>query len=408
MRQLIIEQPSSEYRHQAEVGYDDRALIKNNTETWLAEVLNGSMQTSFDFHFKDEDIISQSDGSSLRKIFDSSVEEAYQITNVNPGMMFELRRRMIEKEEFNEIVQMMKGELPNTMVVVSDFPNELTQELKDVAGYNVKRQATILRVIKKVSEDHLIMVSQSLDGSYRPSLEAIYQSFGGLAKNGELLGQRLHLNFDDHLSASFLTDYIREIYDSQLGLALGGRWYAGIRQHSISHPTNTYDFVKQQSDIVNLYVDDYVKDPIKAEDMRLGIAALVSQRFNVFLSSGRNISYKEEKWQSQAQQYAFISPFLINQNLYNDISQAAQRAVVSGNESYSGCGITVSINSYALDDNEYYQLGYGNKIKKSEEYSFNDYGYCIKCQKNPKEKEKKKQLGPCAICRDCDPNFKIF
>src|SRR5690606_34211814 len=107
---------------------------------------------------------------------------------------YELRRRYIEKQEYLEMLEMMRGDRLNTMVVISDFPPELMNATKDVGGYNVTRKQTMLRVLTKNPDGSLSMYSQSLDGSDRRALESIYYELGYAPEQGELLGQRMHVN----------------------------------------------------------------------------------------------------------------------------------------------------------------------------------------------------------------------
>ena len=114
----------------------DRQLrTRTDTETWLAETLNGSMRTSFEYTYDGYDLYGD-DGGSITEIFDDAISEAKSITATNPSMLFELRRRMIERGELDDMQAMARDEMPNTMIVVSDFPPELMQAEKDVGGYN--------------------------------------------------------------------------------------------------------------------------------------------------------------------------------------------------------------------------------------------------------------------------------
>jgi len=174
------------------VGYEAERYLQayEDMATWLAESLDGSMQTSFDFHFDGNEILSD-DGRGMRKIFDEAINDADEECATNPAFGFEARRRRIEREEYDQMVDMMKGDAPNTMIVVSDFPPELMKATEDVGGYNAKRKQTMVRIITKKPEGRLNITTQSLDKSDRESLEMIYRSFGLEPQSGELLGQRI-------------------------------------------------------------------------------------------------------------------------------------------------------------------------------------------------------------------------
>ena len=175
--------------------YDIEKRLQNDAETWFAEVLPGSMRTPFEYYDDGQELRAE-DGSSLREVFEDAIVEARQLITDQPELLFELRRRQIEREELADMHDMARGVLPNTMVVLSDFPPELMNATQDVGGYNVGRKQTMLRVIT-FDGQKLKMFSQSLDQSDRTSLEAIYRQCGFQPEPGELLGQRMLFNGDE-------------------------------------------------------------------------------------------------------------------------------------------------------------------------------------------------------------------
>ena len=125
--------------------FDRNHRLYDDTTTWLAEALDGNMRTSFEFKFYGNELYGQ-DGGALGPIFTDSLESA---KNLSANLSFELRRRKHEMDEYLAMIQMMNGFDFNTMVVVSDFPDELMNETTDVGGYNCQRKQTMLRVITK-------------------------------------------------------------------------------------------------------------------------------------------------------------------------------------------------------------------------------------------------------------------
>ena len=128
------------------------AAIDHNKQTYedmttlLAEAVESPMRTPFEFTFDGSDLFA-GDGRPLTPIFDEAITEAEQIAEECPELDFEIRRRQHDRDELDDMLAMARGELPNTMVVVSDFPSELMNATKDVGGYNVTRQQTMLRVL---------------------------------------------------------------------------------------------------------------------------------------------------------------------------------------------------------------------------------------------------------------------
>lgn len=220
--------------------------LRYDLKTEFAELIDGNMRTSFELRFNGCDLIGE-DGRGMDEVTNKSLNAAEQIASLNPALEFEKRRRGLEREEFHEIVEMAQGNGPNTMIVVSDFPPELVNAEQDVGGYNVTRQQTMLRVLFRAPNGEVVpMDSQSLDGSNRQALEAIYARFDIEPEDGELLGQRIRVDLSPEQQKT-LTDELTGVYDRSLSAQFGGDWYAGRRPVDYR---NTYDFVFRQTDLI--------------------------------------------------------------------------------------------------------------------------------------------------------------
>ena len=370
-------------RPQAEQQLDYEHRAKNDAETWLAETLEGSMRTPFAYQFDGHELYAD-DGGALREIFDTAIRDAERINRLHPNLAFELRRRKHEKAEYEDMIKMAKGELPNTMVVISDFPPELMDATKDVGGYNAARRQTMLRVLSW-RDGQMIMQSQSLDLSDRQALEAIYTWLGKeVPQSEELLGERMHLQLDQPEQQEFLIDELTGVYDRSLQSQFGGSWYAGRENEQ---RRNTYEFVCRQQDLVNLLAYEYMDNGYDAP-MKYGIAAELETRYSQACASGNYDIV------------AFVPEDYYNQKLLlQDVHNAAVAARAAG-KTYSGCGSSIGPDGNAeaqLDDS-----GYGNKSSEKSSYSFDKKMYCVVCQEKPKGKENKKLCGPCGICKGCD------
>lgn len=367
-----------EYLAEQPLDYEKRA--KNDAETWLAETLDGNMRTPFEFTFDGRELYAE-DGGACRPVFEDALKDAGTIADVNPNLLFELRRRQKEMEEYHDMLAMARGELPNTMVVISDFPPELMDVQEDVGGYNVSRKQTMLRVLTW-RDGKMIMVSQSLDISDRNALEAIYRHLGVECEPGELLGQRIHLDASSERQ-EFLVDELVGVYDRSLQQQKGGEWYAGQRD---TRPRNTYEFVCQQTDLTDILADEFLKGSYGSEIV-YSIAATIRRRF-----TGRGDT-------PVIQRYAYADDRIAQQLLREEIMQATAEAKAQGTV-FSGCGASVGV-SLSVED-RLSANGYGNKTNVETKYSFNKKMHCVVCQAPPKEGESKKMCGPCGICRSCD------
>ncbi len=302
---------------QVHIDYEQRRYY--DTVTWLAEVLPGAMRTPFEYGFNGRELYA-SDGSPLEAIFDDSIT---QTESTYGRDSFEYRRVSIEKQEYHDMISMMRGDLPNTMVVVSDFPPELMNAKNDVGGYNIGRKQTMLRVLTKTPEGTLKMYSQSLDMSNRAGLEALYTHLGFMPEPGELLGQRMHIDFDQ-TEQDFLIDELTGVYDRTLEQKYSGTWYAGRKGEK---PINTYDFVCQQQDLLKAYLLTTPRFTGGSKDYNL--AAAMEARYQ---SNGIRLTIPELSGRPAIAAHVLA---------VMEMQQAGSRAQLDG-KVFSGCGLTAS------------------------------------------------------------------
>lgn len=374
-------------RPEAKHDYSKEVRLYDDTTTWLAEVLPGVMRTPFEYRFDGKELYGR-DGSAMFPIFHSSIKHAETMIEERPNLLFELRRRTIEMEEYHDMVKMMHGELPNTMIVVSDFPPELMDAQDDLGGYNVKRKQAMIRVITREADGRLAMISQSLDGSNRTALEALYNEFGLTPADGELLGQRIHLQLEDE-SRKQLADHLTDIYDKRMTQQFGGSWCAG-RKVMDRQGINTFDFVRQQTDLLTAALSQ-AQDGVLSQQSLYDLASAMKQRFERFVNPTVNVA---------------VAPLMYYRDRFEELAMAGQFAR-SRNQSYAGCGLAVGASIAAFDtEGELSENGYGNKADATETYTFDKVMYCVVCQAPPKETEKKKLCGPCGICKHCDKSLK--
>lgn len=373
-----------------EAGFDCNKRLYNDATTMLAEALDGHMRTPFEYCLKDGDLIAD-DGSSLTEIFDGSLAEAHELVAREPNLAFEPRRRQHERDELDEMLAMARGEAPNTMVVVSDFPPELMDASGTVGGYNPERKQTMLRVLLW-RENRLKMYSQSLDGSDRQALEAIYAQFGLRPQPGELLGQRIHIDLNQEKQER-LIDELTAAYDASLQEQYEGMWYAGRLQTPEEQRSgiNTYDFVLAQHDLVH-HVMDCHRTGILDKDEVYNVIALLEERL------------KEYKTQDIASgvtlPQTYASPF---SNLREELERAGREAMAEG-KVFGACGLTIERHAELSASEQLAQAGYGDQTAES--YRFDKKMHCVVCQSEPKKDEPKKWCGPCGICRSCDAQLK--
>lgn len=306
----------------------------NDVTTLAAEMLDGSMQTSFEYEFDGQELYA-SDGSSIGEIFETAQADAYKIAKKDPRLACEIRRRGEDCElgEYKDMKAMASGQGPNTMIVTSDAPAELDEWGEDVGGYNFKRKQTMLRVITRLPNGNIQVTSQTLDRSDREGLEKIHEFFGQKPQPGELLGQRIKVDVEPERQELLTGELTRE-YDRALEEKFGGRYYAG---RTPADRDNTYSFVRDQDDLVHQFIQNDQND-----GNLLGLIAALENRWNM---SKSNLGDTKAHF---LKLFDGISP-------QHEIQFMADWASEQG-KTYSGCGVTIS------GKNEIEALGYGNKV----------------------------------------------
>lgn len=369
----------TQQRESVEVQFNQQERLYHDTTTWLAEALEGFMANKFEYTFDGNELYS-SDGTPIGTIFKDAIADAKKL---GPELSFEHRRRLLEHEEYQEMLDMMSGSDFNTMVVISDFPPELMNAQADVGGYNASRKQTMLRVLSKTTDDKLHMESQTLDASNRDGLEAIYSSLGFIPAEGELLGQRMHLQLAPE-DQEFLKAQLTGVYDRKMEEQFGGVWHAGRKQ---GKKLNTYDFVLEQQDLLTVYFDSVEK--FGEQPGLLGdIVATMDRRYDARLKSD---SYTE----STTHYYEDSARHVLMQEML----LAGQRARQIG-KTYSGCGLTVGQEDDT--DDQFNKLGFGNKSEEDNEED--DYGPLkFKCKNGHSNKRPRgKLISQCKVksCRN--------
>jgi hypothetical protein len=378
---------------------DHELRIRTDTETWLAETLNGNMRTSFEFSF-DGDEFYGADSGAYTEVFDDAVQEAEIIAQQNPSLLFELRRRLIERGELEDMKDIGRGELrtddgkaANTMVVVSDFPPELMDSKEDVGGYNTNRKQTMLRIITVEEDGTMRVTTQSLDQSNRQALEAVYAALGKQPEPGELLSQRINLDLPAEWQPN-LVDNLTATYDKSMSEQHGGEWYGGRQP---ADDRNTYDFVRGQRDLVDWFTAEKLADTVGAEKLRYNLAATAKTRYERYIKVENRP--EPELGTMTPESFVSVAAIISGQNLYMELEREGHRAANRG-ETFSGCGGTVKAETDSLSaEDQLSKSGYGNKTKASDEDCEFISKECPSCHtKNVKTKVTKHRISGSCGC----------
>ncbi len=375
--------------------YNPEKRALNDAQTLLAEMLDGNMRTPIEFSFDGQELFSD-DGSPLGPIFEDSLHEAGKL---GPNLGFELRRVAHDKDEYGDMIAMAKGEMPNTMVVVRDYPKELWNAKRDLRGYNHKRKQTMLCVISW-NNGIMSMHSQSLDQSDRTALEVLYGSMGEQPDAGELYGQRIHADLAPE-DQKFLVDKLMRVYDRSMTAQHGGEWHAGRRDQ---RRINTYDFVCAQNDLVQAFFAEGRDTSLTGRNF-YDLVAAMDTRLNKPAELVVPVSSQEKSFFLQG----------VASNPYIEMRMAGKSAVKEG-KSWSGCGVTTSQKDKMSLKAKMRELGFGiglNPFEDDEDdeegelpYDFDTLMFCEEHQAPPGEDEDEVWCGPCGYCEPCDTEIR--
>lgn len=368
------------HKHQE---FDQQLRDRNDIETWLAEVLDGSMRTEFRYTYDGDDLRAE-DGSEMGPVFAQSMIDAEAIVAARPDLAFERRRRQIESAEYEDMLRIADpANENNTMIVVSDFPAELMDQSVDVGGYNVRRKQTMLRVISRDDlTGELIMITQSLDRSDRTGLEKMYDYMGLQAQPGELLGQRIIAQLPS-THQNELVDRLMEVYDDSLQQRLGGNWSAGRKR---DNRLNTLDFVRNQPDLLEAYLSS-----ARTPNVQRNLAAAMDMRYEQRTLGSVPIMRADQHEHSH---HAAIA-IAVEMELAG--RQAAQEGKV-----FSGCGASIGGSDAA---GELALASYGNKTSIESLGPSDQFGpLTFECPKGHRNTRPKGKLIDC--CKTCGTSVK--
>ncbi len=344
----------------------------HDTTTLAAEMLDGSMQTTFEYTFddKEEELYSQ-EGCALGEVFKKAEAQAYELAADDPRLECEIRRRgpNCELGEYFDMIQLAKGLGPNTIVTVSDAPAELLEWGEDLLGYSHERMKTMLRVISRLPNGNIRVTSQSLDLSDRDALESIYTYLGQTPKPGELLGQRIKKDIDPERQ-ELLADELTREHDRTLERKFGGRFFAGRTPADMD---NTYQFVRQQDDLLDVFMKD------TNDNNLLGLIAALDNRWKI-RKSDQGLLLKTENFVVTR---IGMSPEV-------EMHHMRQLAIQLG-KIYSGCGLTITA------ENELEALGFGGKKPEKQKWygAYKKVGTCVNCE------EEDIEVGEQSWCQLC-------
>ena len=232
-------------RFEAFQAWEYHRLLTNEL-TDQSERLAAPMQNSFEYVLTDRGLaveqITQTEQGEVktyqhvRDVLEKGLQRAEEQVLLHPEWYFELNRRRLELQEWQEIEAFAAGEHPEAygLQVFSPHPDALQDDDIVIDGYNRGRKRTMSRTIIR-TENGVRITSMSLDQTnylaLQESVAAVGYTLDADKSSEEILAQRYWITSPPPEGFEW-TDVVRRAYDLSLAEQFGGEWYAGRRPMS--------------------------------------------------------------------------------------------------------------------------------------------------------------------------------
>jgi hypothetical protein len=393
----LIESPATaedEFAQRRSAQFKGRVAIEGlqaeyDAVTELAELTDGQMRTELELTFDGDDIYGP-DGRSATETAQKGLKAAREQAKKNPNLWFEVGRRSLELEEIHEAVDMLKTGKANTMILTTNFPSVLRDAKEDVGGYNVTRQQALRRAITANPDTgKILLISQTLDGSNDKALDAVDAEFGFQAEPGEeRLGQR-HFQLLSAEEQAAIMDRSVAAYDRAMSAQFGDEWYAGRRPVDYR---NTYDFVRQQHDLIDTYKSLKLSGKL-TDDIMYDMAATINARFKENQDSKTETAPRADILHTTVRQPAYDAEMLSQEmRMEGNIARSQGKSFSACGSTFKAEGVDESIETLLKS------AGFGSRAESESSWhggKIHKNSKCVSCKKV------KNEVGACHICKDC-------
>lgn len=246
---------------QKEREYDalERERLETDQVTEASERLNGAMENVFEYTYQNGDFYFQ--GQALKPIFDNGIRTAQEIVRLRPEFAVELRRRLTERQQLNEQIELIQNvdwQDPLILVHISPTPDAVLKDEVDLNAYDKKRKKIMIRITEPTL-DGVKVTSMSLDGNDRVALRAVGGFFGvdipDDASSEDILDMRF-LAEKNQFASERPAKVLREHYDKAMHAQYGGEWHAGRRDSSV---LNTIEKIRAYPELIEQHVDEVMR-----------------------------------------------------------------------------------------------------------------------------------------------------
>ena len=246
-----------------EVHSSDWNRVVDEELSLIAEGLDGTVTTSFDFNYIDGHIRA-ADGESFISIANNGMQYLRNKVIDNSQFEFAYLRACHEKSEAELAEKMARGEVAaQTMVTISPYPEEAAQKYGDEflisLGYQPSRKLALIRAIER-TENGITMHSRTVEDSDLKKWNTICKGAFRASNTDETVSKQVF--FD--VSAKDALNAIEKEYSNPKGI----------------DQNNTWDFLLSQTEIADYFFEQLLelsKSNLDGEQLK---AELNNLRYN--------------------------------------------------------------------------------------------------------------------------------
>lgn len=338
------------------LAYAIRQQVWDEEATRLAEVLDGPIETSFEFYLKDNGLVSRA-GNNLKDLWEKSAVVAAEKSKFDNRYEQLSRIRAREVDEAQVVESLARGQLAtNSILVISPYPEEIAKKFGSTfvneQGFNSRRKLAFIRQFTKI-DGGVQMITKSVDNSDNQLWAEIIQN-----KTGSRASSTVEI-LSSYINASqFGIDDLINEYDQKLSSKSNCSYSQG-RVNSTSQ--ETYNFINSQRNLLDYnfqQLEKMANSKLSAAELlplkqkhTYGIMATLEARYNSLQTT-----------LNSSQSYSSIE---------KEVSQSGSVAQSEG-KSYTACGISLSSSSNEKNHE-------AASLAKTLQLGSKDHMYCVSC-----------------------------
>lgn len=220
-------------------------------------------------------------GELLRPVIVTGLAEAQRMTMTNPDWKFEVTRRTIDLEEYDDLECLARaGEGSGAIVSYWLVPDAVRHGNSSVPGYNRERLKMFTRIAMP-TRDGLAIKYRSYDGSYLPGVQAMDELLGfefDPQRTSEQIASERRFLKGPVPDLDELDEALRQAYDGTLSRNEGGEWFGGRRPLGVE---DVVGFIAGQHGLLQEHMGELSKIFAQTADPHIRNKRMEPHRYNL-------------------------------------------------------------------------------------------------------------------------------